>query len=46
MIKNTVFALFLIACLFALLTNVGFETALSLVGKCLDMLVAYADNLK
>lgn len=44
MIKNTVFVLFLIACLFALFTNVGFETALAIVGKGLDMMIAYVSH--
>jgi hypothetical protein len=45
MIKNTVFALFLIACLFVLFTNVGFETALAMVGRGLDMMIAYVNHI-
>lgn len=46
MIKNTVFTMFVLVSLFVLFTNTGFETALSVVGKCLDMLLAYVNSLR
>jgi hypothetical protein len=45
MIKNTVFAIFVITSLFVLFTNVGFEIALSIVGKGLDMLISYVNTI-
>ena len=45
MIKNTVFVIFVITAIIVLFTNIGFETALSVVGKGLGILISYVNSI-
>lgn len=45
MLKNLSFLLVLSVTLFVLFTNVGFETALSGVGKALDSLILFVNSI-